>query len=50
MQSIGWNLAHLLVVEFGDFTAAEGRGLDAVGTAPNLARDGLAFCGESLAI
>ena len=28
---IGGNLAHLLVVEFGDFAAAEGRGLDAVG-------------------
>jgi hypothetical protein len=39
---IGWNLAHLLVVEFGDFAAAEGRGLDAVGTAPNLARASLA--------
>ena len=38
---IGGNLAHLLVVEFGDFAAAEGRGLDAVGAAPNLACDGL---------
>jgi hypothetical protein len=38
---IGGNLAHLLIVEFGDFAATEGRGLDAVGTTPNLARDGL---------
>jgi hypothetical protein len=38
---IGGNLAHLLVVEFGDFSVAEGRGLYAVGAAPNLACDGL---------
>ena len=38
---IGGNLGHLLVVEFGDFAAAEGRGLYAVGEAPNLACDGL---------
>jgi hypothetical protein len=38
---IGGNLAHLLVVEFGDFAPAEGRGLDAVGAALNLASDGL---------
>jgi hypothetical protein len=38
---IGGNLPHLLVVEFGDSAPAEGRGLDAVGAAPNLACDGL---------
>ena len=41
MRGIGGYLAHLLVVELGDFAAAEGRGLDAVGAAPNLACDGL---------
>lgn len=38
---IGGNLAHLLIVELGDFATAEGRGLDAVGAAPNLACDDL---------
>jgi hypothetical protein len=38
---IGGNLAHLLVVEFGDFAAAERRGLDAVGAAQNLPCDDL---------
>ena len=38
---IGGYLAYLLVVELGDFAAAERCGLDAVGTAPNLACDDL---------
>ena len=29
------------LIEFRDFATAEGRGLDAVGAAPNLACDGL---------
>jgi len=38
---IGGDLAHLLVVELGDFATAEGRSFDAVGAAPNLACDDL---------
>jgi hypothetical protein len=35
------NLAQMLVVEFGDLATTEGRCLDAVGAAPNLACDDL---------
>jgi hypothetical protein len=42
---IGGNLAHVLVVEFGDFATAEGRSLDVVGAAPNLACDDLGVLG-----
>ena len=38
---VGGNLAQMLVVEFGDLATTEGCGLDAVGTAPNLACDHL---------
>jgi hypothetical protein len=42
---IGGNLAHVLVVEFWDFATAEGRSLDVVGAALNLACDDLGVLG-----